>query len=44
VSFGIVALTGNIYCGLWYPVVIAMMTFVIGLFFVRETKDVDITA
>ena len=43
VSFGIVALTGNIYSGLWYPVVIAMMTFVIGLFFVRETKDVDIT-
>ncbi|MEO8997922.1 MAG: MFS transporter [Rhodanobacter sp.] len=44
VSFGIVALTGNIYSGLWYPVVIAMMTFVIGLLFVRETKDVDITA
>jgi hypothetical protein len=44
VSFGIVALTGNIYSGLWYPVAIAMMTFVIGLFFVRETKDVDITA
>ncbi|MFC5438322.1 MFS transporter [Rhodanobacter umsongensis] len=44
VSFGIVALTGNIYSGLWYPVVIAMMTFVVGLFFVRETKDVDITA
>jgi hypothetical protein len=39
-----VALTGNIYSGLWYPVVIAMMTFVIGLLFVRETKDVDITA
>ncbi len=44
VSFGIVALTGNIYSGLWYPVVIALMTFVIGLLFVRETKDVDITA
>jgi len=42
VSFGIVALTGNIYSGLWYPVVIALMTFVIGLFFVRETKDVDL--
>jgi MFS family permease len=42
VSFGIVALTGNIYSGLWYPVVIAMMTFVIGLLFVRETKDVDL--
>jgi MFS-type transporter involved in bile tolerance (Atg22 family) len=44
VSFGIVALTGNIYSGLWYPVIIALMTFVIGLFFVAETKDVDITA
>jgi MFS family permease len=44
VSFGIVALTGNIYSGLWYPVVIALMTFVTGMFFVRETKDVDITA
>lgn len=29
---------------LWYPVIIAAMTFVIGLFFVAETKDVDITA
>ena len=44
VSFGIVAATGNFYNGLWYPVVIASMTFVIGLLFVRETKDVDITA
>jgi len=44
VSFGIVALTGNIYSGLWYPVVIALATFVIGMFFVRETKDVDISA
>ena len=40
----IVALTGNIYSGLWYPVIIAAMTFVIGLFFVAETKDVDISA
>ena len=28
-----------IYDGLWYPVVISAMTFVIGLLFVRETKD-----
>jgi hypothetical protein len=42
VAFGIVAATGNIYSGLWYPVIIALMTFVIGLLFVRETKDVDI--
>ena len=38
-----VALTGNIYYGLWYPVAIALMTFVIGALFLRETKDVDIT-
>ncbi|EIM03142.1 MFS transporter [Rhodanobacter denitrificans] len=42
VSFGIVAATGNFYAGLWYPVVIATMTFVIGMLFVRETKDVDL--
>ncbi|HYR26496.1 MAG TPA: MFS transporter, partial [Aquabacterium sp.] len=41
-AFAIVAQTGNIYNGLWYPIIIAVMTFVIGLLFVRETKDVDI--
>ena len=41
-SFAIVAATGNIYSGLWYPIVIAAATFVIGMLFVRETKDVDI--
>ena len=39
-----VAATGDIYYGLWYPIVIAVMTFVIGSFFLRETKDVDIRA
>ncbi len=43
-SFAIVAQTGNMYNGLWYPVIIAAMTFVIGMLFVRETKDVDIYA
>jgi len=41
-AFAMVALTGNIYSGLWYPIVIAAMTFVIGTFFLPETKDVDI--
>lgn len=41
-AFAIVAQTGNIYNGLWYPIIIALMTFVLGLFLVRETKDVDI--
>ena len=43
-AFAIVAQTGNIYNGLWYPIIIAMVTFVVGLLFVRETKDVDIYA
>ncbi|ACL61135.1 MFS transporter [Methylobacterium nodulans] len=43
-SFAMVAQTGDIYYGLWYPIVIAMMTFVIGLLFVPETKDRDILA
>ncbi len=42
-AFALVAWTGNIYSGLWYPVIIAAMTFVIGTFFLRETKDVDIS-
>jgi hypothetical protein len=42
-AFAIVAATGNIYSGLWYPVAIAALTFVIGLLFVRETKDTDIS-
>ena len=43
-SFAIVAQTGNIYSGLWYPIIIALATVVIGLFFVPETKDRDIFA
>jgi len=41
--FAIVAATGNIYSGLWYPVVVASVSFVIALIFLPETKDVDIT-
>ncbi|MBL8302235.1 MAG: MHS family MFS transporter [Ideonella sp.] len=43
-AFAIVAQTGNMYNGLWYPIIIAAVTFVIGMVFVRETKDVDIYA
>lgn len=43
ISFALVAATGNIYQGLWYPVIIAVMTLVIGTLFLPETKDVDIT-
>ena len=41
-AFAIVAAKGDIYSGLWYPVIIASMTFVVGALFLRETKDVDI--
>jgi MFS family permease len=37
-SFAIVAATGDIYNGLWYPIVVAVMTAIIGALFLRETK------
>ena len=42
IAFAIVAATGNIYDGLWYPIAIAAMTLVVGVLFLHETKDVDI--
>ncbi|MDC8783927.1 MFS transporter [Roseateles koreensis] len=44
ITFAMVAQNGNIYHGLWYPIGVAAMTLVIGLLFVRETKDVNIYA
>ena len=38
-AFAMVAATGDIYYGLWYPIVIALMTFVVGMIFIKETKD-----
>jgi hypothetical protein len=38
-----VAATGNIYSGLWYPIIVACMSFVVALLFLPETKDRDIT-
>ena len=43
-AFAMVAYKGDIYYGLWFPIVIALATVVIGALFVRETKDVDINA
>ncbi|CAM3705667.1 MFS transporter [Polaromonas hydrogenivorans] len=43
-AFAIVAQTGNMYNGLWYPIIIAGVTFVVGTLFVKETKDYDIYA
>jgi MFS family permease len=41
-AFAMVAATGNIYYGLWYPVVVALVTVVVGFLFIRDRKDVDI--
>ena len=41
-SFAMVAQTGDIYFGLWYPIVVALMTFIIGSIFVPETYKRDI--
>ncbi len=42
-AFAIVASTGDIYAGLWYPIIFASITAVVGFFFLPDTKDVDIT-
>jgi MFS family permease len=42
ISFALVAQNGNIYYGLWYPIIIATMSLVIGVLFLRETKEMDI--
>jgi MFS family permease len=44
IASALVVVSGNIYYGLWYPIAIAAMTGVIGLLFLRETKDVDLRA
>ena len=43
-AFAIAASTGDIFAGLWYPIIVALGTFVIGLIFMPETKDRDIFA
>ncbi|MDR3454544.1 MAG: MFS transporter [Rhodoferax sp.] len=43
-AFAIVAQTGNMYNGLWYPIIIAAVTLVVGTLFIKETKDVNIYA
>jgi MFS family permease len=40
-AFALVAAYGNIYAGLWYPIVIAAVSFLVGLFCLPETKDMD---
>jgi hypothetical protein len=43
-AFALVAFKGDIYYGLWYPIIFALITVVIGALFVKETKDNDIYA
>jgi len=43
-AFAIVAATGNIYSGLWYPIIVALATVVLGFLLVKEGKDVDLNA
>ncbi len=44
VAFATVAATGNMYDGLWYPIIIALMTLIIGTLFVKETYRNDLDA
>ncbi len=44
ISFAMVAANGDMYYGLWYPIVIAGVSFLIGLLLLRETKHIDIYA
>ncbi|WP_340315711.1 MFS transporter [Rhizorhabdus argentea] len=41
-AFAMVAATGDIYYGLWYPIIVCAVTVVVGLFFLPETKGRDI--
>ncbi|MGH8178141.1 MAG: MFS transporter [Steroidobacter sp.] len=43
IAFAMIAYTGNIYSGLWYPVAVCLMTVVVGTFFLRETNGVEAT-
>jgi MFS family permease len=42
ISFAMVAQTGDIFYGLWYPIAVALMTFIVGLVFIPETRGRDI--
>jgi MFS family permease len=43
IAFAMIAYTGNIYSGLWYPVVVCVMTAIVGTFFLRETNGKEAT-
>jgi MFS family permease len=41
-AFAMVALKGDVYYGLWYPIIVALGTFVIGTFFIKEQRNVNL--
>jgi hypothetical protein len=41
IAFASIAYTGDIYSGLWYPVIVCLVTVVVGTFFLRETRGVE---
>ena len=43
-AFAIIAANGDIYSGLWYPVIVASIALAVSVAFAKETKDVDIGA
>ena len=43
IAFAMIAYTGNIYSGLWYPLIVCLMTVVVGTFFLRETNGAEAT-
>src|SRR5690606_23100435 len=44
VAFATVATTGNMYDGLWYPILVCAMTLIVGMLFVKETRHNDLNA
>jgi hypothetical protein len=42
ISVALIALTGDIYSGLWYPIAVALLTVVIGALFLPETRGRDV--
>ncbi len=43
IAFAMIAYTGNIYSGLWFPLIVCLMTAVVGTFFLRETNGAEAT-
>ena len=42
IATAVVARTGDLFAGLWWPIGVALMTFVIGTLFLKETNHISI--